>query len=152
MAGKGLKIVVSNRRAFHDYHIESKYEAGMVLLGTEVKSLRDAKVQLSDSYVIWKKGELFILNMHIAPYKFGNIENHEPMRTRKLLMHSDEIRKIGGKIREKGYSLVPLKIYFKRGKAKIEIGLARGKKKHDKRQDLKKKQAKREMDRAIKRR
>jgi len=152
MADVGIKIVTTNRRAFHDYKIEEKYEAGLVLLGTEVKSLRDGKAQLLDSYVIWKKGELYVLNMHIAPYKHGNIENHQPTRTRKLLMHKSEIRKLATTIREKGYSLIPTNIYFKRGQAKLEIGLGTGKKKGDKRQDLKKKMAKREMDRAIKQR
>ncbi|HLB59327.1 MAG TPA: SsrA-binding protein SmpB [Bdellovibrionota bacterium] len=150
MTGEGIKIVASNRKAFHDYQIDETFEAGLVLLGSEVKSLRDGKAQLMDSYVIPKDKELFVLNMHIPPYSHGNIQNHEPLRTRKLLMHKSEIEKISGKIRQRGYTLIPLKLYFKAGRAKLEIGLARGKKKADKREAIKRKEAKRELARVLK--
>lgn len=147
-----MKIVAQNRKAFHDYSIEETIEAGMVLTGTEVKSLRDGKANLKDSYVLVKDGEVFLLNCHISPYTHGNIMNHDPVRTRKLLLHKKEIERIHGKAAQKGYSLIPLKIYFKDSHAKIEIGLARGKKQYEKRDAIKKKEADREIERALKNR
>ncbi|PNU19889.1 SsrA-binding protein [Geothermobacter hydrogeniphilus] len=145
----GIKVVANNKKAFHDYFIEEKYEAGMVLQGTEVKSLREAAVNLRDSYCRIRGGEIFVENMHISPYDFGNRENHDPLRSRKLLLHAEEIRKLTKKVEEKGLSLIPTRLYFKEGRAKLEIGVARGKKLHDKRQTLKQKQDAREMARAI---
>lgn len=144
------KTVASNRKAFYDYHIEEKYEAGISLLGTEVKSLRDGRVNLKDSYVIIKEGEAFLFNCHISPYSHGNINNHEPLRTRKLLLHKKEIAKLWGKISQQGLTLIPLKIYFKNGKAKVEVGLAKGKRQYEKRDSIKEKEAKREIERHIK--
>ncbi|SHJ00276.1 SsrA-binding protein SmpB [Propionispora hippei] len=147
----GNKIATENRKARHDYHIHETYEVGLVLTGTEVKSLRAGKANLKDAYArIDNHGEVMLHNMHISPYDQGNRFNHEPLRTRKLLMHHYEIIKLIGKTKEKGYTLVPLKVYFTRGKAKLELGLATGKKLYDKRQDLAAKDAKREMDRAFK--
>lgn len=148
---QGIKIVSENRKARHDYHIHETYEAGIVLTGTEVKSLRAGKANLKDSYAqIDKSAELYLYNMHISPYEQGNRFNHEPLRTRKLLLHRAEINKLIGKVKEKGFTLVPLKLYFIRGKAKLELGLATGKKNYDKRQDIAARDAKREMDRAFK--
>ncbi|BBB91777.1 MAG TPA: SsrA-binding protein SmpB [Methylomusa anaerophila] len=146
---QGIKTVAENRKARHDYHIHETYEAGIVLTGTEVKSLRAGKANLKDSYARVDHGELFLHNMHISPYEQGNRFNHEPLRTRKLLMHRLEINKLIGKTKEKGYTLVPLKLYFSRGKAKLELGLASGKHTYDKRQDLAERDAKREMDRVF---
>jgi SsrA-binding protein len=120
------KLVSRNRKAFHDYHIEETYEAGIVLQGTEVKSVRGARVNLRDSYARVEGGELYLFNMHISPYDPGNRYNHDPRRTRKLLMHKAEIGRLAGKVQEKGYTLIPLKIYLKRGLVKVELGLARG--------------------------
>lgn len=145
----GIKIVAENRKARHDYHIHETYEAGMVLTGTEVKSLRAGKANLKDSYARIDNAELMLHNMHISPYEQGNRFNHEPMRTRKLLMHRFEINKLIGQTKEKGYTLVPMKLYFTRGNAKVQLGLATGKKNYDKRQDLAERDAKREMDRAF---
>ncbi|MBQ1249650.1 MAG: SsrA-binding protein SmpB [Selenomonadales bacterium] len=144
-----IKIVAENRKARHDYHIHETYEAGIALTGTEVKSLRAGKANLKDSYAHVENGEMMISQMHISPYEQGNIFNHEPMRKRKLLMHKKEILKLFGKTREKGYSLVPLKLYFTRGKAKLQIALASGKKNYDKRQDIAARDAKRDMERAM---
>lgn len=144
------KVISRNRKALHDYHIDETYEAGIVLTGTEVKSVRNARVNLKDSYAKVEEGELFLYNMHISPYEQGNRYNHEPLRVRKLLMHRGEINRLFGKVREKGYALVPLKIYFKGGRAKIEMALARGKRVYDKRQDLKDRESRREMERAVK--
>jgi SsrA-binding protein len=146
----GEKLVCNNKRAFHEYFIEERFEAGMVLRGTEVKSLRLGRANLSDSFALVKGGEAFIHNLHISPYDFGNRENHDPERMRKLLLHRKEIDKLFGKVREQGYTLIPLRLYFRDGKAKIELGLAKGKKLHDKREDLKKKDMKREIDQALK--
>ena len=146
------KVVATNRKAFHDYHIGETYEAGISLLGTEVKSLREGKANLKDSYAIVKNNELFLLNCHISPYSHGNILNHDPLRTRKLLLHRKEINKLYGHITQKGFTLVPLKIYFKNGKAKVEIGLAKGKRQYEKRDAVKEKEAKREIERHLKRR
>lgn len=150
--GPSIKIAAENRKAWHDYHIHEKYETGIVLTGTEVKSLRAGKANLKDSYARIDNAELMLHNLHISPYDQGNRFNHEPLRTRKLLMHRYEINKLIGKTREKGYTLVPLKLYFVRGKVKLELGLATGKKTYDKRQDLAEKDAKREMDRAFRER
>ena len=148
----GVKIATENRKARHDYFIHETYEVGLVLVGTEVKSLRAGKANLKDSYAYIKNGELFLENFHISPYEQGNIFNHDPLRTRKLLMHKQEIAKLFGKVREKGYTLVPLKIYFTRGKAKLELALASGKHNYDKRRDLKAKVVKREVEQALKER
>ncbi len=123
-----MAIVTQNKKAFFDYSIDETVEAGIVLTGTEVKSLRDGKANLKDSYVIIKNNEAFLLNCHISPYTHGNIMNHDPLRTRKLLLHKKELEKLQGKTAQKGYSLIPLKIYFKGSHAKVEVGLARGKK------------------------
>ncbi len=146
------KIICNNKKAYHDYFIEEKYEAGMVLTGTEVKSLRMGKANLNDSFALVKGGEAFLNNLHISPYDFGNRENHDPDRMRKLLLHKKEILRLYGKIREQGYTLIPLRLYFKDGKVKAELGLAKGKKLHDKREDLKKKEQKREVAQALKER
>ncbi len=143
------KIISTNRKARHDYHIEESYEAGIVLTGTEVKSVRGARVNLKDSYARVENGEIFLYNMHISPYEQGNRFNHDPMRIRKLLMHRIEISRLSGKIKEKGYSLIPLKIYLKKGRIKLELGLARGKKLYDKRRDIAERDSKREMERAF---
>jgi SsrA-binding protein len=145
-----MKIVAQNRKAFHDYSIEETVEAGIMLTGTEVKSLRDGKANLKDSYVLVKDSEVFLLNCHISPYTHGNIMNHDPVRTRKLLLHKKEIARLLGKTIQKGYSLIPLKIYFKGSHAKVEIGLARGKKMYEKRESIKKREADREIERAMK--
>ncbi len=145
-----MKIAAQNRKAFHDYAIEETFETGIVLTGTEVKSLRDGKANLKDSYVIIKENEAFLLNCHISPYSHGNIMNHEPLRTRKLLLHRKEIDKLQAKAAQKGYSLIPLKIYFKAGRAKVEVGLARGKRQYEKRETIKKREADREIERAMK--
>ena len=145
-----MKIVATNKKAYHDYHIEETYEAGMALQGTDVKSLREGKANLKDSFARIEKDEIFLLNCHISPYSHGNIANHDPMRTRKLLLHKREIQRLIGKIQQKGYALIPLKIYFKNEKAKVELGLAKGKKAYDKREDIKKREADREMEKAFK--
>ncbi len=147
-----MKIVTQNRKAFHDYSIEETIEAGIVLTGTEVKSLREGKANLKDSYVLIKDAEVLLLNCHISPYTHGNIMNHDPLRTRKLLLHKKEIARIQGKALQKGYSLIPLKIYFKGPVAKVEVGLARGKKQYEKRESIKKREADREIERAMKNR
>lgn len=146
-----LRSVATNRKAHHDYEILDKYEAGMVLKGTEVKSLRDGKVNLKDSYVIFKDGEAFLLNTHISPYRHGNIANHDPERTRKLLLHRREIEKLNGIVTQKGLTVVPLRIYFRDGNAKVEIAVVRGKQLFDKRETERRKQAEREAEAAIKR-
>ncbi|MCQ2482848.1 MAG: SsrA-binding protein SmpB [Clostridia bacterium] len=147
---KGIKIIAENRKAFHDYFIEEKYECGIVLSGTEVKSLRAGKVNLKDSYVTVKDGEMYLIGVHISPYENGNRFNLDPMRTRKLLMHKNEIIRLYSKIKQDGLTLVPTKCYFKDSKVKFEIGLARGKKDYDKREVLAKKQANRDIERAMK--
>jgi SsrA-binding protein len=145
-----MKIVCQNRKAYHDYSIEDTIEAGISLVGTEVKSLRDGKANLMDSYVLIKNMEAFLLNCHISPYSHGNIMNHDPVRTRKLLMHKKEIAKLQGKMAQKGYTLIPLKIYFKEGRAKVEVGLAKGKREFEKRDAIKEREANREIDKAMK--
>ena len=144
------KVVTKNRKAFHDYHIDDKYEAGISLVGTEVKSLRAGSANLKESYVIIKDGEAYLFNCHISPYSHGNLQNHEPLRTRKLLLHKKEISRLWGSISQKGYTIVPLKIYFKNGKAKVEIGLGRGKRQYEKRATIKEKEANREIERHMK--
>ncbi len=144
--------VITNRKAFHDYFIDETYEAGLSLLGTEVKSIRNGRINLKDSYVIIKDNEVFLLNCHISPYSHGNIENHDPLRVRKLLLNKREINKLWEKLSQKGFSLIPLKVYFKRGKAKVEIGLAKGKRKYEKRETLKAKEARREIERHLRKR
>ncbi len=143
----GIKIICDNRKARHNYFLEDKFEGGLVLTGTEVKSLRNGKANLQDSFAIYKNGEVFLLNAHISHYEHGNRSNHEPERTRKVLLHREEINKLYGKMETKGYSLIPTKLYFKKGKAKVELALARGKKSHDKREVTKEREAKRQMDR-----
>ncbi len=145
-----MKVVAQNRKAYHDYSIEETAEAGIQLLGTEVKSLRDGKANLKDSYVLIKDTEAFLFNCHISPYTHGNIMNHDPVRTRKLLLHSKEIERLKGKMQQKGYTLVPLKIYFKGSYVKVEIGLAKGKREYEKRETIKERQARRDIERAMK--
>lgn len=145
----GHKIIARNKRARHDYQILDTWEAGIVLTGTEVKSLRDGKANLTDSFGILKDGELFLLNLHISPYEQGNRFNHEPTRTRKLLMHRKEIRKLIGAVERQGLTLVPLDLYFKRGVAKLTLALGKGKKLHDKRADERKREDQRDMARAV---
>ena len=148
--GDSIKIVAKNSKAFHDYFIEDKYECGIELAGTEVKSIRQGNVNLKDSFCIIKDGEISVLGMHISPYEKGNIFNKDPRRTRRLLMHKREIMRLFGKIKQDGYSLVPLSIYFKGPRVKLEVGLARGKKLYDKRDSAAKRDAKREIDRTMK--
>jgi SsrA-binding protein len=149
-ADSGEKLIASNRKAYHDYFILDKLEAGIALFGTEVKSSREGRVNLKDSYATIKGGEAFLLNCHISPYSHGNRENHEPTRTRKLLLHRKEIRKLIGKTQEKGLTLVPLRFYLKRGKIKVELGVARGKKNYDKRETERRKEVDRETRKAVK--
>lgn len=146
--GEG-KVVAQNKKARHDYHVEETFEAGIVLQGTEIKSIRAGRANLKDSFARVQNGELFLHNMHISTYEQGNRYNHDPLRTRKLLLHRKEINKLLGATKEQGYSIVPLKMYLKNGFAKLLIGLAKGKKHYDKRDDIKKKDAKREIERAF---
>ena len=149
---QGRKLVAQNKKARHDYHIEDVYEAGLVLTGTEVKSLRAGRASLVDGFAVLKDGEAWLQNVHIPEYDQGTWTNHEPRRPRKLLLHRQEISKLVGKTKESGLTLVPLALYFKDGKAKVEIALARGKRTYDKRQALAERQAQRETDRAVARR
>jgi SsrA-binding protein len=143
--------VATNRKAYHDYFIEEKFEAGIMLQGTEVKSLRDGRVNLQDSYASVREGQIFLHHCHISPYSHGNLSNHEPLRTRKLLLHRKEINKLLVKTQQQGLTIIPLRIYFsKRGLAKVEIGLAKGKKQHDRRESDKTREASREVERAMK--
>lgn len=150
MAKEEKRVVAQNRKARHDYFIEQTIEVGIVLSGTEVKSIRAGKVSLKDSYANVKNGEVFIYGMHISPYEQGNIFNKDPLRDRKLLLHRAEINKLIGYIQQKGMTLVPLEVYFKNGKVKIELGIAKGKKLYDKREDIAKRDALREIDRRLK--
>lgn len=150
MNDKPIKIITVNRKARHDYFIEDEFEAGMVLLGTEVKSLRIGRANLKDSYARITDGEVFVHQMHISPYPFAYYDNHDPLRIRKLLLHAHEIKRLYGKVNEKGLSLIPLKVYFQKGKAKITLALARGKRKYDKRETLRQRDQKKELDRARK--
>ncbi len=147
---KGISIVAQNKKAYHDYFVEDTYEAGISLAGTEVKSVRDGKVNLRDSYVSLKTGEAVIIGMHISPYEKGNIFNKDPLRERKLLLHKREISKLIGLSQRDGYTIIPLKMYFKNSYAKLEIGVCRGKKDYDKRAPIAEKDAKRRIDRALK--
>ena len=144
-----MKVICQNRKAYHDYHIEETFEAGIALSGTEVKSLREGKANVKDSYVIIKDHEVFLLSCHISHYSHGNIMNHDPLRTRKLLLHRKEINRLWGKTAMRGFTLIPLKIYFKGPVAKVEIALAKGKKLFEKRETIKEKDARREIARAI---
>lgn len=146
----GIRLIANNKKAYHDYFIEDTYEAGIELAGTEVKSMRMGKCSIKESFIQIDRGEVFVYGMHISPYEKGNIFNKDPLRTRKLLLHQYEIRKIVGKIAEKGYTLVPLKVYFKGSLVKVEVGIAKGKKLYDKRQDIAKKDQKREAEREFK--
>lgn len=152
MASENVKIVTENRKARHDYHLDEQFEAGMVLTGTEVKSLRMGRANLKDAYARVVNGEVFLYQMHISPYPFAHYDNHDPLRPRKLLLHAHEIKRLYGKVNEKGYALVPLRIYFKRGKVKVVVALARGKRSYDKREAIRKRDETRELDRARKER
>ena len=150
MSKETMKLVANNKKAYHDYFVDEKIEAGLVLHGTEVKSLRMGKCSIKESFIRIEIGEMFVYGMHISPYEKGNIFNKDPLRVKKLLLHKSEINKLTGKIKEKGFTIVPLQVYFKDGKAKIEIGLCRGKKLYDKRQDIAKKDMKREAEKEFK--
>lgn len=150
MAKEAMKLVANNKKAYHDYFIDETYEAGLVLHGTEVKSMRMGKCSIKEAFIRPENGEMFIYGMHISPYEKGNIFNKDPLRVRKLLLHQYEINKLAGKLAEKGYTIAPLQVYFKDGRAKIEIGLARGKKLYDKRADIAKKDQRREVEKEFK--
>lgn len=150
MAKEEMKLVANNKKAYHDYFIEEKYEAGLVLHGTEVKSLRMGKCSIKEAFIRIENGEVYAYGMHISSYEKGNIFNKDPLRPKKLLLHKQQIRKLIGSSAEKGYTLVPLQVYFRDGRAKIEIGLARGKKLYDKRQDIAKKDQRREAEKELK--
>ena len=150
MGKQSVKQVASNRKAFHDYFIEDKYEAGIELAGTEVKSIRQGAVNLRDSFCSVKDGEMFLYGMHISPYEKGNIFNKDPVRPRRLLMHKREIRKLHALVKQDGYTLVPLSVYFKDSRVKVQVGLCKGKKNYDKRATAAQRDAKREIDRAMK--
>ncbi len=150
MPKEEFKLITSNKKAYHDFFIEENYEAGISLAGTEVKSVREGRVNLKDSYVQIKDGEAFLIGCHISPYSHGNIWNLDPERTRKLLLHKQEIKRIAGQLTQKGYTLVPLRVYIKGNKVKLELGLAKGKKLYDVRETIKEKEAKREVERAMK--
>ncbi|MBQ0058594.1 MAG: SsrA-binding protein SmpB [Lachnospiraceae bacterium] len=150
MKEEAFKQIANNKKAYHEFFIEKTYEAGIELVGTEVKSLRMGKCSIKESYVQIKDGEVFVIGMHITPYEKGNIFNKDPMRVRKLLLHKEEIRSLIGKTKEKGYTLVPLRVYLKKSLIKVEIGLAKGKKLYDKRESLKEKEDRREAARAVK--
>ena len=150
MAKESMKLVANNKKAYHDYFVDEKFEAGLVLHGTEVKSLRLGKCSIKEAFIRIENGEVWVYGMHISPYEMGNIFNKDPLRPKKLLLHKYEINKLLGKIKEKGFTLVPLQVYFKNGKAKIEMGLCRGKKLYDKRQDIAKKDQRREAEKDFK--
>ena len=150
MSKETMKLVANNKKAYHDYFVEEKMEAGLVLHGTEVKSLRMGKCSIKESFIRIENGEVFVYGMHISPYEKGNIFNKDPLRVKKLLLHKSEINKMTGKIKEKGFTIVPLQVYFKEGRAKMEIGLCRGKKLYDKRQDIARKDQKREAEKEFK--
>ncbi|MCD7928837.1 MAG: SsrA-binding protein SmpB [Clostridiales bacterium] len=147
---KGIKVVASNRKAYHDYYILEKYEAGIELAGTEVKSIRAGRVNLKDAFCQVKNGELYVYGMHISPYEQGNIFNKDPMRDRRLLMHRQEIRRLYAHVKQDGYALIPLSLYFKNSRVKVEVGLAKGKKLYDKREAIAERAARRDMDREMK--
>jgi len=148
--GENMKLIANNKKAYHDYFIEDKYEAGIALHGTEVKSLRMGKCSIKEAFIRIENGEMFIYGMHISPYEKGNIFNKDPLRVRKLLLHKYQINKIAGQLAQKGYTVVPLSVYFKGSLVKLEIGLAKGKKLYDKREDIAKKDARREAEREFK--
>lgn len=150
MGKQTIKLIANNKKAYHDYFIEEKYEAGLALHGTEVKSLRLGKCSIKEAFIKIEQGEVFVYGMHVSPYEKGNIFNKDPLRVKKLLLHRQEIRRMSGRIAEKGYTLVPLQVYFKNGLAKVEIGLAKGKKLYDKRQDIAKKDQRREAEKEFK--
>ncbi len=150
MGKQTTKLIANNKKAYHDYFIEDKYETGIELFGTEVKSIRMGKCSIKESFIRIEKGEVYVYGMHINPYEKGNIFNKDPLRPRKLLLHKSEITKLGAKIAEKGYTLVPLQVYFKGSLVKVEIGLAKGKKLYDKRDDIARKDQKREIEREMK--
>ncbi|OLN33847.1 SsrA-binding protein SmpB [Desulfosporosinus metallidurans] len=150
MPSEGIKVVAENRKAFHDYFIEDRVEAGIVLTGTEIKSIRNGRVNLKDSYARLNDGEVWVYQMHISPYEQGNRFNHDPLRPRKLLLHRTEINKLVGKIQLQGLTLIPIKIYLKRGMAKVELAVGQGKKNYDKRQALAEREGKRDIERALK--
>lgn len=147
---KERKLIANNKKAFHDFFIDETYEAGVALHGTEVKSMRMGKCSIKEAFIRIENGEMFVYGMHVSPYEKGNIFNRDPLRVKKLLMHRAEIHKLEGKIAEKGFTLVPLQVYFKDGKVKVEVGLARGKKLYDKRDDIAKKDQRREFEREFK--
>ena len=147
---EGEKVVATNRKARHEYHIGERFEAGVALQGTEVKSIRDGKINLQDAYCMIEHGEVTLMNCHISPYTHGTHANHEPLRPRKLLLHRKEITKLNKAVQQKGFTVVPLRVYFKRGLAKIEIGVARGKKQYDKRVDIADRDSRRKLDRIMK--
>lgn len=149
MSGDGIKVIAENRKAFHDYFVEERVEAGIILRGTEIKSIRQGRVNLKDSFARIENGEVFLHQMHISPYEKGNRFNHEPLRTRKLLLHRGEINKLIGKIQLQGLTLIPIKLYLKHGLVKVELGVCRGKKNYDKRQDMAERDAKREIERHL---
>ncbi len=142
-----IKVIAENRKARYEYFIEDQFEAGMVLKGTEVKSLRQGRANLKDSYARIKRGEVFVHQLHISPYPFAYYDNHDPLRTRKLLLHKHEIKRLYGKVNERGYSLIPLQLYFRSGKVKIRLALAKGKRKHDKRETIRRRDEQRDLDR-----
>ena len=150
MGKESVKLIANNKKAYHDYFIEDTYEAGIALHGTEVKSMRMGKSSIKESFIRIDKGEVFVYGMHVSPYEKGNIFNRDPLRVKKLLLHKGEILKISGKITEKGYTLIPLRVYFKGSLVKVEIGLARGKKLYDKRADIAKKDMRREAEKDFK--
>ena len=150
MAKESIKLIANNKKAYHDYFIEDKYEAGIELFGTEVKSIRMGKCSIKESFIRIEKGQMYIYGMHINPYEKGNIFNKDPLRVRRLLMHRTEISRLDAKMAEKGYTLVPLQVYFKGSLVKVEVGLARGKKLYDKREAAARRDAKREIDRTMK--
>jgi SsrA-binding protein len=147
---ENIKIICKNKKAHFNFEIEETFEAGIVLLGSEVKSLRRGRVNLSDAHAKFRKGELFLVDANISPYEFSNRENHDPLRERKLLMHRRQLKKLMGKVNERGFALVPLKLYFKDGKVKVDLALARGKKAYDKRESIKQKDLRRELERMTK--
>ena len=147
---KGIKVMANNRKAFHDYFVEDKIEAGIELKGTEVKSVRAGTLNLKDSYVIAKNGEAYVHSMHISPYDKGNIFNHDPDRPKRLLLHKREINKLYALVKQDGYALIPLSVYFKDARVKVELGICKGKKNYDKREATAQRDARREMDRAMK--
>ena len=149
---EAVKVIATNRKASHDYHIETRYEAGIVLLGSEIKSIRAGQANLRDGYVAPRDGELWLQNVHIAPYQPASSQGHEPRRPRKLLLHRREINRLIGRVQERGYTIIPLRLYLKRGRAKVEIGLARGKRQYDKRAAIAKRESQRQIERTLKER